>query len=60
MSGLRGIDPMRRFTTSLNRGMLEVTNVSKSYGTGAAQVDALIDIDLSIQPGELVAIMPRH
>ena len=37
--------------------MLEVTNVSKSYGTGAAQVDALIDIDLSIQPGELVAIM---
>jgi putative ABC transport system ATP-binding protein len=37
--------------------MLEVTNVSKSYGSGAAQVDALIDIDLSIQPGELVAIM---
>ncbi len=37
--------------------MLEISNVSKSYGTGAAKVDALIEIDLSIQPGELVAIM---
>ena len=37
--------------------MLEIANVSKSYGSGAAQVDALIEIDLAIQPGELVAIM---
>jgi putative ABC transport system ATP-binding protein len=37
--------------------MLEITNLSKSYGTGAAQVDALISIDLVVQPGELVAIM---
>jgi putative ABC transport system ATP-binding protein len=37
--------------------MLEISNVSKSYGTGAAQVDALIEIELAIQPGELVAIM---
>ena len=37
--------------------MLEIASVSKSYGTGAAQVDALIDIDLVVLPGELVAIM---
>ncbi len=37
--------------------MLEITNVSKSYGTGASHVDALIDIDLAVLPGELVAIM---
>jgi putative ABC transport system ATP-binding protein len=37
--------------------MLEVANVSKSYGEGPARVDALIDIDLTVYPGELVAIM---
>ncbi len=37
--------------------MLEITNVSKSYGAGASHVDALIDIDLAVLPGELVAIM---
>ena len=37
--------------------MLEITNLSKSYGTGAVQVDALISIDLVVLPGELVAIM---
>jgi putative ABC transport system ATP-binding protein len=37
--------------------LLEITNVSKSYGAGASHVDALIDIDLAVLPGELVAIM---
>jgi putative ABC transport system ATP-binding protein len=37
--------------------MLSVRNVSKSYGDGHARVDALIDVDLDVEPGELVAIM---
>jgi putative ABC transport system ATP-binding protein len=37
--------------------MLVLSNVSKSYGVGPAQVDALLEIDLTVQPGELVAIM---
>lgn len=37
--------------------MLALSNVSKSYGDGPARVDALIEIDLTVAPGELVAIM---
>ena len=37
--------------------VLEIRNVSKTYGSGAAEVHALRDVDLSIEPGELVAIM---
>jgi len=37
--------------------MLTLSNVSKSYGDGPARVDALIEIDLRVEPGELVAIM---
>ena len=37
--------------------MLILSNVSKSYGDGPARVDALIEIDLTVNPGELVAIM---
>jgi putative ABC transport system ATP-binding protein len=37
--------------------MLSVRNVSKSYGEGHARVDALVDVDLTVEPGELVAIM---
>jgi putative ABC transport system ATP-binding protein len=37
--------------------MLVLSNVSKSYGEGLAQVDALVEIDLTVEPGELVAIM---
>jgi putative ABC transport system ATP-binding protein len=37
--------------------MLILSNVSKSYGDGPARVDALIEIDLMVNPGELVAIM---
>jgi putative ABC transport system ATP-binding protein len=37
--------------------MLELHRVSKSYGEGAAQVQALHDIDLSVEPGSMVAVM---
>jgi putative ABC transport system ATP-binding protein len=36
---------------------LELANVSKVYGTGAAEVHALRDVDLVVEPGELVAVM---
>ena len=36
---------------------LEFRGVSKTFGEGAAQVRALADIDLSVEPGELVAVM---
>ena len=37
--------------------VLEVTQVSKSYGEGPTAVLALQDVDLTVLPGELVAIM---
>jgi putative ABC transport system ATP-binding protein len=36
---------------------LRLTGVSKVYGDGATQVDALHEIDLIVEPGELVAVM---
>jgi putative ABC transport system ATP-binding protein len=36
---------------------LELRDVSKVYGTGAAEVHALRHVDLVVQPGELVAVM---
>jgi putative ABC transport system ATP-binding protein len=36
---------------------LEMHNVSKTYGTGHAEVRALSDIDLSVDAGALVAVM---
>jgi putative ABC transport system ATP-binding protein len=36
---------------------LQLSRVSKVYGSGASEVHALIDIDLSVDPGELVAVM---
>jgi putative ABC transport system ATP-binding protein len=36
---------------------LEMRQVSKTYGTGAAQVKALEQVSLSVRPGELVAVM---
>ena len=38
-------------------GVLELRGVSMVYGSGAAEVDALRDIDLSVEAGELVAVM---
>jgi putative ABC transport system ATP-binding protein len=37
--------------------MLELRGVTKTYGEGAAEVHALRGVDLSVSPGELVAIM---
>jgi putative ABC transport system ATP-binding protein len=37
--------------------VLEMRQVSKTYGTGAAQVSALDQVSLSVRPGELVAVM---
>ena len=37
--------------------VLELRNVSKTYGEGAAEVHALVDVDLVVGDGELVAIM---
>ncbi|MGH9171615.1 MAG: ABC transporter ATP-binding protein [Acidimicrobiales bacterium] len=36
---------------------LELRKVSKRYGSGAAQVEALRDIDLAVERGSLVAVM---
>lgn len=37
--------------------MLELRSVSKRYGQGANEVDAISDIDLAVERGSLVAIM---
>jgi putative ABC transport system ATP-binding protein len=36
---------------------LELRNVSKTYGSGPTEVRALRDVDLSVERGELVAVM---
>ncbi len=36
---------------------LELRGVSKVYGEGAAEVHALVNVDLSVEPGVLVAVM---
>ena len=37
--------------------MLEMRGVSKVYGSGADEVHALRDVNLSVRGGELVAVM---
>lgn len=37
--------------------MLELRSVSKVYGVGPTEVKALVDVDLSVDRGEMVAIM---
>lgn len=37
--------------------VLELQRVSKSYGEGRTLVEAIVDVDLSVRVGELVAIM---
>jgi putative ABC transport system ATP-binding protein len=37
--------------------VLELRQVSKTYGDGPTEVRALIDVDLSVERGELVAVM---
>jgi putative ABC transport system ATP-binding protein len=36
---------------------LELRTVSKSYGTGPTEVQALRDVDLTVEPGTMVAVM---
>lgn len=36
---------------------LELSRVSKVYGSGASEVRALREVDLSVEPGELLAVM---
>ena len=38
-------------------GVLELRSVSKTYGSGAAEVHALREVDLSVQAGAMVAVM---
>jgi putative ABC transport system ATP-binding protein len=37
--------------------MLELRHVSRVYGNGAAEVAALLDVSLSVEPGQLVTVM---
>ena len=37
--------------------LLEMRDVSKSYGEGATKVEAICDIDLFVEAGHLVAVM---
>jgi putative ABC transport system ATP-binding protein len=36
---------------------IDLIGVSKSYGEGASRVDALVEIDIAVEPGTLVAVM---
>jgi putative ABC transport system ATP-binding protein len=37
--------------------ILEMRHVSRTYGAGAAEVHALADVDLSVEAGQMVAVM---
>jgi putative ABC transport system ATP-binding protein len=37
--------------------VLKLQNVSRTYGQGAAEVHALNNVDLSVEPGQMVAVM---
>jgi len=39
------------------RSALELRRVSKFYGSGASEVNALSEVDLAVERGELVAVM---
>ncbi|HET7855522.1 MAG TPA: ATP-binding cassette domain-containing protein [Gaiellaceae bacterium] len=39
------------------RSALELRHVSKTYGSGPTEVHALVDVDLIVERGELVAVM---
>jgi putative ABC transport system ATP-binding protein len=43
--------------TSDSERILDVRQVSKTYGSGPAEVHALVEVDLAVDRGELVAIM---
>jgi putative ABC transport system ATP-binding protein len=41
----------------MKTNVLEMRRVSRSYGQGAAEVHALVAVDLSVRAGEMVAVM---
>jgi len=41
----------------MNETVLELRGISKQFGEGDARVDALVDIDLRVDAGELVALI---
>jgi putative ABC transport system ATP-binding protein len=43
--------------TAATRPVVEIARLSKTFGTGATQVPALIDIDLTIGTGEVVGLI---
>jgi putative ABC transport system ATP-binding protein len=43
--------------TAASRPVVEISRLSKSFGTGPTQVRALIDIDLTIRTGEVVGLI---
>ena len=57
-AGRAGAAPRRRTPgRAVMSAMLELRQVSKIYGEGATEVHTLRGVDLSVAPGELVAIM---
>jgi putative ABC transport system ATP-binding protein len=42
---------------SKGQAVLELRSISKVYGRGAAEVQALRDVSLSVAQGEMVAVM---
>jgi putative ABC transport system ATP-binding protein len=44
-------------THSFNNKTLQISRVSKRYGTGTTEITAVHDVSLSVSPGEIVLIM---
>jgi putative ABC transport system ATP-binding protein len=55
--GSEGFESATREVAPVRAAVLEVRGVSKVYGSGAAEVHALAEVDLVVRAGELVAIM---
>ncbi|MFD7237918.1 ABC transporter ATP-binding protein [Streptomyces syringium] len=53
---MTGSAPQAR-TSLPGRPVLELRNLTRTHGTGPAEVHALCGIDMAVQPGELVAVM---
>ncbi|MGX8907047.1 ABC transporter ATP-binding protein [Streptomyces netropsis] len=53
---MTGSAPQARTPLS-GRPVLELRNLTRTHGTGPAEVHALCGIDMVVQPGELVAVM---
>ncbi|MBP2403862.1 ABC transporter ATP-binding protein [Streptomyces syringium] len=53
---MTGSAPQAR-TPLPGRPVLELRNLTRTHGTGPAEVHALCGIDMAVQPGELVAVM---